>query len=69
MAERVFARKLEKVGFEDVAVGNRIPFGIEQAALFPLFTPDLLAMMRRLIPSERHSCVATSVIVKAHKVE
>ena len=67
MAERVFARKLEKVGFEDVSVGHRIPFGIEQAALFPLFTPELLALMRRLIPPERQGCVATSVIAKARK--
>jgi arsenite methyltransferase len=67
MAERVFARKLQKVGFTDVTVGNRIPFGVEHAALFPLFTPDLLALMRRLIPAERQGCVATSVIARGRR--
>ncbi len=67
MAERVFARKLEKVGFEAISVGHRVPFGIDQAALFPLFTPQILALMRRLIPPDRRDCVATSVIAKASK--
>jgi arsenite methyltransferase len=67
MAERVFAQKLEKIGFADVTLGTRIPFGIEHAALFPLFTPDLLALMRRLIPAERQGCVAASVIARARK--
>ncbi len=67
MAERVFARKLQKVGFTEVTVGDRIPFGVERAALFPLFTPDLLALMRRLIPAERQDCVATSVIARARR--
>ncbi len=67
MAERVFARKLEKVGFADLSVGHHVAFGIEHASLFPLFTPELLALMHRLIPPDRQGCVATSVIVKARK--
>jgi hypothetical protein len=67
MAERVFARKLEKAGFTDVWIGQKQPFGIEQAAIFPLFTDEVVELMRRLIPAERHGSVAISVIAKARK--
>ncbi len=40
---------------------------MEQAALCPLFTLDLIDLMRRLIPAERLATVATSVIAKARK--
>ena len=69
MAERVFARKLEKAGFEGVWIGERIPYGIDQAALYPLFTPEIIELMRRLIPAERQGNVAVSVIAKARKPE
>ena len=67
MAERVFARKLEKVGFEDVRIGERTPYGIDRAALYPLFTPEIIDLMRELIPPERQDRVAISVIAKARK--
>lgn len=67
MAERVFARKLEKVGFADVWIGEKQPFGIEQAAIFPLFTDEVVELMRELIPAERRDSVAISVIAKARK--
>lgn len=67
LAERVFAKKLGKVGFRDVELLDRKPFGIEEAALFPLFTPELIALMRKLIPVERQGRVATSLIVRARK--
>jgi hypothetical protein len=35
----------------------------------PLFTPEVLEVMRRTIPVERHDHVATAVIVKAGKRE
>jgi hypothetical protein len=35
----------------------------------PLFTPEVLEVMRRTIPPERHGHVATAVIVKATKPE
>lgn len=67
MAERVFARKMEKVGFTDIWIGEKRPWGIEQAALFPLFTDDVIDLMRELIPAERHDSVAISVIAKGRK--
>ena len=65
MAERVFARKLEKVGFAAVWIGDHTPYGVDRAALYPLFTGEILDLMRELIPVERQDAVAVSVIAKA----
>ncbi len=67
LAERVFAEKLERAGFVEVWVGGHQPYGIEDAAKYPLFTPELIEVMRRTIPADRQAHVATGVIVKARK--
>jgi arsenite methyltransferase len=67
LAERVFAEKLERAGFCNVWVGGHQPFGIADATLFPLFTPEVIELMRRTIRPEHHDHVATAVIVKAVK--
>lgn len=67
MAERVFVTKLRRVGFRDISIGKRTPFGIDHAALYPLFTPEIITLMRELIPATRHAQVATCVIAKARK--
>ena len=67
MAERVFAGKLERAGFADVWVGGHQAFGIDQAALYPLFTPEVIQVMRQTIPADHQNHVATGVIVKARK--
>jgi hypothetical protein len=67
MAERVFAGKLQRAGFTAVWVGGHRPFGIDQAALYPLFTPQVIEVMRETIPADRQDHVATGVIVKAAK--
>ncbi|HEY2966171.1 MAG TPA: hypothetical protein VGJ99_07785 [Actinomycetota bacterium] len=67
LAERVFAEKLERAGFEDVWVGGHRSYGIEDAAMYPLFTPELIEVMKRTISPERQDHVATGVIVKARK--
>jgi arsenite methyltransferase len=67
MAERVFAGKLQRAGFAEVWVGGHRPFGIDQAALYPLFTPEILQAMRQTIPADDQDHVATAVIIKAHK--
>jgi hypothetical protein len=67
LAERAFARKIERMGFTDVWIGERIPYGVERAALYPLFTPAVIQLMRELIPPDRQAEVAVSVIAKATK--
>jgi arsenite methyltransferase len=65
LAERVFVDKIERLGFERLEVPERRPFGIDDVGRYPLFTPDLLATMRRLIPGDQQSEVATAVTITA----
>jgi SAM-dependent methyltransferase len=65
LSEPVLRRKLENVGFTDVWVGDRTPFGLAEAALYPLFSPELIAQMREHLPAQRHDRVATSVRITA----
>jgi TusA-related sulfurtransferase/SAM-dependent methyltransferase len=65
MAERALLRALGRVGLVDVEVRERHPFGVADCARFPLFTPDLLEVMRTTIPTERQPAIATVVTVTA----
>ena len=67
LAERVFAEKLGRAGFVDVWVGAHRPTSIDEASQYPLFTDEVIRLMRETIPPERHDHVATSVIVKARR--
>lgn len=65
LAERAFAAKIHRMGFQDVRILDRTPFDLDRVSLYPLFTPEVLAIMRRTLPEERQACVAVSVIVTA----
>ncbi|GBD30036.1 Ubiquinone/menaquinone biosynthesis C-methyltransferase UbiE [bacterium HR32] len=67
LAERVFVNKLQKAGFVEIERGEVLPFGVDECEQYPLFTPELIALMRRLIPPERQPSVARSVIFRARK--
>jgi arsenite methyltransferase len=69
LAERVFAEKLGRAGFVDVWLGGHRPTSIDEAAQYPLFTDEVISVMRATLPVEQHDRVATSVIVKARKLE
>jgi hypothetical protein len=51
----------------DLSFRARTAFGIDDCATFPLFTRELIELMRRLIPPERQDAVAFSVIAQARK--
>lgn len=65
LTERDFVAKLETAGFRDIDVLERSPMGVDDLALYPLFTPDLLDLMRQLIPPERQDAVGIAVVVRA----
>lgn len=65
LAERVFVEKAASVGFTAVEVVERRAFGIDDAARYPLFTPDLIDLMRRLLPPRQHARVAVAVTITA----
>ena len=69
LTERDFVAKLEKAGFRDVEVLQRSSMGVEDFALYPLFTPDLLDLMRQLIPPDRQEAVGVAVVVRARLLE
>jgi arsenite methyltransferase len=65
LAEPDFVHKLEKAGFIDIEVRHREPMSIDDCALYPLFSDEVIALMRRLIPFERQRAVAVAVVVTA----
>jgi hypothetical protein len=67
LAERVFVDKITNVGFSDVDVLGRRRFGIDDAALYPLFTPELIELMRDLLTPDRQADVAVAVTMSARK--
>ena len=56
------------MGFTDIRRGAEVRYGIDECAQYPLFTKDLIALMRRVIPPARHSTVARSLIFTARKL-
>lgn len=65
LAEQDFVRKLARVGFTDIGVVERRPLSIDDCALYPLFTPELLALMRELIPPQQQDAVAVAAVFTA----
>ena len=67
LTERDFVQKLDRAGFVGVEVLERAPMGIDDCALYPLFTEELLATMRRVIPSARLDRIAVSTVIRARR--
>jgi len=67
LTERDFVEKLERAGFEDVQVLERRPMSVEDAALYPLFTDELLDLIRGLVPLEQQGELAIAVVVSARR--
>ena len=67
LTERDFVKKLERAGFVEIEVLERTPMGIDDCALYPLFTDELLAIMRHLIPPQRLDKIAVSAIIRARR--
>ena len=65
LAERDFVAKMERAGFADIEIVSREDRSIDDFALYPLFTDELVALMRALIPAEQQHAVATAVVIKA----
>ncbi len=65
LKEEDFVRKLEKAGFEGVQILHREALSIDDCALYPLFTDEVIRLMRELIPAGKQTEVAISVVVRA----
>ena len=67
VSERVLRRKLARAGFTDIDVGGHARFTLEDVALYPLFTVEVLQLLRQLLPQEAQQQVACSVIARARR--
>jgi arsenite methyltransferase len=67
LTERDFVAKLEKAGFEGVEVVERTPLSVDDLSLYPLFTPEVLRLMRTLVARERQRRAAVAIVVRARK--
>ena len=67
LSEIALYKGLRRAGFRDVAIEPLGDFGIDECALYPLFNDELLGLLRRLVPTERHGRIARSVFVRGRK--
>jgi arsenite methyltransferase len=65
LTERDFVAKLERAGFTEIEILERSPMGIDDCALYPLFTTDVLELMRTLVPPQRQQTIGTAIVVRA----
>lgn len=55
------------MGFEEIRVIERKPFGLQDLTRYPLFEPDFLEFMRRVVPPGRHAELVRSIVVTARR--
>jgi len=65
LTERDFVTKLERAGFTKIEIVERSPMGVADCELYPLFTAEVLALMRTLIPPHQQQSVGTAIVVRA----
>ena len=67
LSERVFARKLGRAGLTEVEIDERSALTLDDIGVYPLFTPEVLSLMGRLLSADAQRHIATSVIARARK--
>lgn len=60
-------KKLFNIGFEQIEAQDRRPFGLDDLRRYPLFSPEVLAFLRRVMPPHRHAELVFSLGVTARK--
>lgn len=55
------------MGFSRPEILERHPFKLDDAEEYPLFTPDLIELMHRLLPDDKKDEVATAVTLRTTK--
>ncbi|MFZ5854449.1 MAG: methyltransferase domain-containing protein [Chloroflexota bacterium] len=67
LSELALYKGLRRAGFGAVSIDRLGAFGVEECALYPLFSDDLLDLIRSRLSPERHGRIAQSVLVRARK--
>jgi arsenite methyltransferase len=65
LTERDFVAKLERAGFTNIEILERTPMGVDDCTLYPLFTTEVLDLMRTLIPAQRQQAIGTAIVIRA----
>ena len=60
-------KKFFNVGFRDIVIVERRSFGLDDIALYPLFTSEFIDFLRQLMPPERHAELVLSIVIVARK--
>jgi SAM-dependent methyltransferase len=67
LSEVALYKGLRRAGFREVLIEPLAPFGIGDAMLYPLFGPEILALLRDRVPPERHERIAMRVLARGRK--
>ena len=67
LTERAFVERLAKTGFADIAVLERVTYGVSDLEVEPLFPRELIQTMRRLIKPEVQESIGVRIVVAAKK--
>jgi hypothetical protein len=63
----VLLKKFFNVGFGAIEVVDRRPFALDDLVRYPLFAPEFLEFLRRVMPLHRHAELVRSIVVTARK--
>jgi arsenite methyltransferase len=69
ISERVLIGKLERAGLTAVHTDRRGWFSVDDVALYPLFTPEVIDLMHELLTPDAAARVAVGVVATARKPE
>ena len=65
LTERAFVENLRRAGFSDVRVRERVPYGLGDLEREPTFAPDLVDLMRRLLPVSVQARIGVRLVLTA----
>jgi hypothetical protein len=65
----VLLKKFFNVGFDAIETQDRRPYGLDDLTRYPLFAPEFLAFLRRVMPPHRHAELVFSLVVTARRPE
>lgn len=57
------------MGFTGIQVVERGAFGLQDLTRYPLFAPDFIDFLRRVMPPRRHLELVFSIVITAGKPE
>lgn len=65
LTEGAFVQGLTRAGFAQVAVVERVQYGVAELEAEPLFPEDLVALMRRLLPRDIQESIGSRIVITA----